>query len=129
MARAMCRAGMTEGVMIELRKIAGFEIAKMASSQDIAFRIRSRRNRLLGLWAASHLGLSDGAGDAYARDLVAAGVHRSGDDHLVQRIRQDFAAQGVRLDMAAIRREMERLSGLAALEHGMADHRPRPVAA
>lgn len=115
--------------MIELRKIAGFEIAKMASSQDIAFRIRSRRNRLLGLWAASHLGLGEGAADAYARELVAAGVHRSGDEHLVQRIHEDFAEHGVRLGVDAIRREMERLSGLAALEHGMADGQSRRVAA
>ncbi len=115
--------------MIELRKIADFEIAKMASSLELAFRIRSRRNRLLGLWAASHLGLSDVDADVYARDLVSAGVHRSGDDHIVQRIRQDFAIHKVRLGVAAIRREMDRLAGLATMEYGMTDEHPCSAAA
>lgn len=53
--------------MLELQKIAGFEIARLSWSQDVAFRIYNRRNRLLGLWAASHLGIGESEADPTTR--------------------------------------------------------------
>lgn len=115
--------------MLELQKVAGFEIAKLSWSQDVAFRIYSRRNKHLGLWVASHLGMDKIEAEAYAREIVAAGVQRGGNDAVVDRIRQDLAAHKVELDELAIRQEMERLLGVAALEHGALPSLPRPAAA
>ena len=104
--------------MLELQKIAGFEIAKLNWSQDLAFRIYSRRNKLLGLWAASHLGMDEAEAEAYAREIVGTGMQRGGNHALIHRVRQDFAAHKMQVHESAIRREMERLMSVAALEHG-----------
>jgi hypothetical protein len=118
-----------EVIMLELQKIAGLEIAKLNWSQDSAFRIYSRRNKLLGLWAASHLGMDEAEAEVYARQIVATGMQRGGNHVLIHRIRQDFAAHGVQVHESAIRQEMERLMSVAALEHGARAETPRSAAA
>ena len=49
----------------------GFE-KKFAVDEELRFKAEARRNKLLGLWAASLLGKSGEAAAAYARDVVAA---------------------------------------------------------
>ena len=49
----------------------GFE-KKFAVDEELKFKAEARRNKLLGLWAASLLGRSGEAAAAYARDVVAA---------------------------------------------------------
>ncbi len=115
--------------MVELRKIAAFEIAKHSLSEEVAFRIYNRRNTLLGLWAASHLGMNRIEAEAYAREMVATGLQRGGNDLLVHRIRQDFAAHKVEIHENTIRRETERLMSVATLEQRVPQQSPRPVAA
>src|SRR5512134_3235515 len=46
--------------MLELSKVANCEIAKLMHAEEVAFHIRNRRNKQLGLWAASpcHLSVS-----------------------------------------------------------------------
>ena len=115
--------------MLELNRVAGFEIAKLCCSEELAFRVPSRRNKLLGLWAASQLGMPDGDAENYARDLVAAGVQRFGDEAVLTRILRDLAAHGADVLEDTVRSEMKRLTHLAALEHGAASDRPRSAAA
>lgn len=44
--------------------------AAFQHDQEMTLRIRTRRNRLLGLWIAELTGLSGAAADAYAGNLV-----------------------------------------------------------
>ena len=61
--------------------------------QDLQFKVKARRNRMLGLWAAERMGLSGDAADAYAKDLVDAALH-GGDRHVVDKIVADLGAKG-----------------------------------
>jgi len=85
----------------------GFE-RKFEHDQELAFKVRSRRRKLLGLWAAEQLGLKGAAAEAYANELAALGLHRGGDEEEVTHIANDLAAKGVTVDQTRIRLEVER---------------------
>ncbi len=104
--------------MLDLRETAKFEVAKFRSREDLAFRIRSRRNGLLGLWLAGRLGLGEKAAAAYAKRFASASVDHPGDEALVRQIIRLGVSAGVSLEEHAIRAEMERLGAVAALEQG-----------
>ena len=112
-----------------MRLSAKFEIAKHCFDEYLTFRVRSRRNKLLGLWAAAQLGMSGQAADAYAKWVVSAGIDQPGDDALAQRIADNAAATGVVLEKAAITAEMERLAGIASLEFAATELPPQAQAA
>jgi hypothetical protein len=84
----------------------GYE-RKFQQEQELAFKVKARRHRLIGLWAAKQLGLAGDAAEAYARDLATTGLEHHGDDETVARIARDFAAKGVALDAAHIKLELE----------------------
>jgi hypothetical protein len=83
----------------------GYE-AKFAHDEEMRFRIHSRRDRLVGGWAASQLGLKGAEADAYAAELVRGDVNSSRDGELVARILKDFAAKGVTTPESAITRAL-----------------------
>jgi len=84
----------------------GFE-SKYKHDQDIQFKVHSRRNKLVGLWAAEKLGLSGAAADSYAKDVVASDFEHPGDEDLVGKILKDFQEKGVKSSAAEIRKELE----------------------
>ena len=45
--------------------------ARFKHDQELQFKITARRNRLLGLWAAQHLGLLGDSAEAYAEEVRA----------------------------------------------------------
>jgi hypothetical protein len=95
----------------------GYE-RKFEQEQEFAFKVRSRRRKLLGLWAASQLGLKDAAAEAYANGLAALGLHKGGDVEEVEHIARDFAAKGVKLDDTRIKLEAERCEREARTQLG-----------
>jgi hypothetical protein len=79
----------------------GFE-ADFARDQDLSFRVTARRNRLLGLWAAERLGLAAGAAaEDYAKTVIAADFKEPGDDDVIEKVRGDLVAGGVKTAVAA----------------------------
>jgi hypothetical protein len=86
----------------------GFEW-KFAHDEDLKFKATARRDKLLGLWAAEKLGLSGAAAEAYAKELVLADLEETGDDDILRKIRDDFAANGVQQSEYQIRRTMDQL--------------------
>jgi hypothetical protein len=90
----------------------GFE-RKFAHDEEVRFKARARRNKLLGLWAAQKLGLSGDAAEAYAKEIVAADFEEPGDDDVFARIRRDFDAKAVAQSDHQIRRTMEELMAKA----------------
>ena len=84
----------------------GYE-RKFQLEQELAFKVKARANKLLGLWAAGQLGLKDAAAEAYALQLVAADLAPHGDDLLIEKLIEDFAAKGMPLDATRIHVEIK----------------------
>lgn len=87
--------------------------AKFKHDQDLQFKVNNRRNRLLGMWVAEQLGKSGADAEAYAKEVVLADFDKPGDDDVVQKVLNDFAAAGKPGDAAAIRRQMQALLPIA----------------
>jgi len=87
----------------------GFE-KKFEHDQELAFKAKARRNRLLGAWAAKQLGLSGAEAEAYAKEIIEIDLQRNGDDHVVDKLVTDFAAKGVKYDAARVRQELTRFT-------------------
>lgn len=90
----------------------GFE-RKFAHDEELRFKATSRRNKLLGLWAAEKLGLSGDEAEAYAKSVVRADFEEAGDDDVFRKIRKDFDAKKVEQSDHQIRRTMDELLGKA----------------
>lgn len=80
--------------------------ARFAHDETTRFKVVSRRNKLLGLWAAKKLGKSGDEAEQYARSVVAADFTSPGDDDVVEKIRADFEAAGIPAADADIRSQM-----------------------
>jgi hypothetical protein len=80
---------------------------RFALDEELKFKAEVRRNRLLGQWAAEHLGLSGDAATAYVRETVAGAFAEGGEATVVARVAGDLSAKGVTED--AIRTQMREL--------------------
>ncbi|MEK9647447.1 MAG: DUF1476 domain-containing protein [Alphaproteobacteria bacterium] len=83
--------------------------AKYQRDQEKLFRVTSRRNRLLGLWAANLLGMPDNQALDYAKDVVLADFEEPGDEDVVRKVLRDFEERNVPMDVDTLRKEMVRL--------------------
>jgi len=81
--------------------------AKFAHDEELRFRVEARRNKLLGLWAAGHLGKTGEAADAYAAGVVQADLGAGGSEDVFALIRRDFDSAGVHQSDHQIRRHMD----------------------
>ncbi|MDP8993596.1 MAG: DUF1476 domain-containing protein [Pseudomonadota bacterium] len=77
--------------------------SKYSRDQEMQFKIIARRNRLLGLWAARQMGLTDAEADAYAKDVVRADFEEAGDQDVIRKLLGDLTSAGVETDEAKIR--------------------------
>ncbi|WP_425066841.1 DUF1476 domain-containing protein [Reyranella sp.] len=84
--------------------------AKYEHDEELKFKVNSRRNKLLGLWAASLMGKTGADAEAYAKDVVMADFEKPGDSDVVQKLMTDLAAAGKPTDEHAIRKESHRLT-------------------
>jgi len=67
---------------------------KFAHDEELRFKAEARRNKLLGLWAAEHLGKTGDEAEAYAREVVLADFEEAGDNDVFRKVRGDFDAAG-----------------------------------
>ena len=95
----------------------GFE-RKFERDQELAFKIRARRDRLFGLWAAERLGLTGDVAEAYGRGLAEADAPKHDDDKLVAKVAGDFAAKKVGIDDVRVRVELQRFAAEAKRQLG-----------
>lgn len=89
---------------------AGFE-KKFAHDEELKFKAEARRNKLLGEWAASEMGLADPA--AYAKEVIVADFEEAGDEDVFRKIREDFDANNVSIGDDDIRAKMRELLAVA----------------
>ena len=83
------------------------EEAKFARDQELLFRIAARRNRLLGEWAASRMGLNPAEADAYAKSVVQADFEETGDEDVIRKLLGDLTSAGCDIDEAEIRSALQ----------------------
>lgn len=96
----------------------GFE-RKFQQEQELAFKVKARRNKLLGLWAAECLGLAGDAVQRYAREVLQSDLQRPGSDDIIEKVCGDFARHGVAHDEARVRVELERCAKEAKKQLGV----------
>jgi hypothetical protein len=80
--------------------------ARFKQDQELQFKVKARRNRLLGLWAAERMGLTGDAANTYAREVVDAEFH-GGDRHVVEKILADLSAKGHSTTEAQVKFELD----------------------
>ena len=90
----------------------GFE-KQFAHDEELKFKATSRRNKLLGLWAAEKLGRKGPDADSYAKEVVMADFEEAGEDDVFRKIRKDFDATGVAATDQEIHTAMNELMGKA----------------
>jgi hypothetical protein len=72
----------------------GFE-KQFAHDEELRFKAYARRNKLLGLWAAGHLGLTGAEAEAYAKEVVLADFEEAGHEDVVRKVVKDLADKGI----------------------------------
>jgi hypothetical protein len=87
--------------------------AKFAHDGELRFKAEARRNKLLGLWAAQHMGLSDEHAKEYASEVVAADFEEAGDEDVFRKISADLKAKGAPVSDDMIRAKMVELTATA----------------
>ena|SRR5687767_16022495 len=80
---------------------------KFAMDEELKFKAQSRRNRLLGQWAAEKLGLSGTAVDEYVKAVRKADLAQKGDDDVFQKIKKDLADKAVSVPDGELRKAMD----------------------
>ena len=83
---------------------------KFAHDEEMQFKASARRNRLLGLWAASLLGKTGADADAYAMEVVRADFIEGGHDDVVRKLAADL---DYRADESTSRAKMHELLTVA----------------
>lgn len=86
---------------------------KFQHDEDLLFRIRMRRDKLAGLWAAGLMGLSGPDADAYARQIVDTDIGTPGPHDIRDRLSADLHAKGVDISDHRVEKEMAHLLELA----------------
>ena len=77
------------------------------------FKAEARRNRMLGLWAAEHMGLSEQHAKDYAAEVVAADFAEAGEEDVFRKISADLKAKGASVSDDMIRQKMAELVPVA----------------
>ncbi len=83
----------------------GYE-AKYAHDEEIAFKARIRRAKLLGVWAAELLGLAGDDANSYAREAINAEIE-GGEEGLLSKVHGDLEGKNVDRSEHQVRRELE----------------------
>lgn len=91
---------------------------KFAHDEELRFKANARRNRLVGMWAATKLGFTGPSAEAYAQALVIADLDRPGSNCVFEKILADFKAKGIVDTEDEINRRMDEFmkQALAGME-------------
>jgi hypothetical protein len=87
--------------------------AKFAHDAELRFKAEARRNRLLGLWAAEQMGMSEEHAKDYAAEVVAADFEEAGEEDVFRKVAADLKAKGSSVSEEMIRKKMAELVHVA----------------
>ena len=77
-------------------------------AEEARFMMHCQGVRSLAAYAAQKLGIDGQGAGAYAHELLSALVHGTKEDDLIGRVQADLAAGGAIVDLASLRRELNR---------------------
>jgi hypothetical protein len=97
--------------------------AKFKLDEELRFKAESRRNKLVGLWAAGKMGLSGADAEAYAKTVVLSDLDEPGIDDVLRKVMADFTERNISVSEDALRAEMDRQMAVA-VEQVKADFEP-----
>ena len=80
---------------------------KYQLDQELEFKAQARRAKLVGLWAAGLMGLTDEAAADYAKSVVFADLEEAGTEDLFRKLRADLDQHAVQLSDHQIRAKMD----------------------
>lgn len=83
------------------------EEKKFQLDQELEFKAHARRAKLVGLWAAGLMGLSDEAAQDYAKSVVVADLEEAGQEDIFRKLRADLDMHAVALSDHQIRAKMD----------------------
>jgi hypothetical protein len=83
----------------------GFE-KKFAHDQDLKFKAESRRNKMLGEWAAGLMGLTGAAVEDYVKAVRKADLAEKGDADVLRKVLKDLGDKGVKMSEAELSKKM-----------------------
>jgi len=86
--------------------------ARYRHDQELQFKVKARRNRMLGLWAAQRMGLTGDAADDYAKSVVEAEFD-GGDRRVIDKVCADLNGKGQNCTPAQIEFELKHLADRA----------------
>lgn len=86
------------------------EEAKFAMDGETAFKVAVRRNRLLGQWAATKMGLNEEETTSYATSVVQADFEEAGDEDVIRKVLGDLTTAGIDIDEADVRAALEEMA-------------------
>ena len=93
----------------------GFE-AKFKMDEEMEFKVSARRNKLLGLWLAEKLGLSESEHDAYATEVVLSDLEEPGIEDIIRKVMNDIENHGANLSESEVRLKLDEFFDIAAKE-------------
>ncbi|WP_068314445.1 DUF1476 domain-containing protein [Polycladidibacter hongkongensis] len=80
-----------------------------ALGEDMLFKVKARRNKLLGAWAAQLMNLGEGESAAYAQSLVGYDLKDDGDGLVKDKVWADLQDAGVEKSEHQVERTMQEL--------------------
>ena len=89
------------------------EEAKFKLDQELEFKAQARRAKLVGLWVAELIGLTESAVADYAKSVVMADMEEAGTEDIFRKIRADLDLQSVQLSDHQVRAKMEECLAVA----------------
>lgn len=80
-----------------------------AAGQEVEFKIRARRNKLLGLWVAELLGKMGSDAEDYAKSVVVADFEEPGEEDVIRKVVADLTAERADIPESEVRAKMSEL--------------------
>ena len=77
--------------------------------EDVAFKVRARRTKLLASWAAEQLGLTSDAAAAYVQGLTKANLSPASYERVLRILGADFNAKGFHISDQDLRAKGEQV--------------------
>ena len=93
----------------------GYE-AKFKLDQELYFKMRARRNKLLGLWLAEQFGLDAEKTEAYSKEVVVADLDEPSIEDMVSKVMTDIRARGLSISEEQVRDQIITLDSVALSE-------------
>ena len=79
---------------------------KFAHDEDLKFKALARRNKMVAEWAASKLGITGRSLADYIKAVRMIDLTGKGANNVFEKVKSDFAATGINVSAAEIKKQM-----------------------